>query len=102
MLARPAPMEEDLDGALVALTQNVPLGRFVLLIREFIVVNVVWLLKALVGEANSYEYLFLHVDSMCHISSVQFPPSESPTVSPTNYTSAEPTNSAPEYDGNSI
>lgn len=35
---------------------------------------------------------------MCNIIDVVFPPSEYPTTSPTNYTSPNPTTSAPEYD----
>lgn len=92
MLARPAPTEEDPIGALVALTQNVLQVKFVSRTRELFscVVN------TFRGDANSCR--FLSGDRACHISSVQYPPSESPTVSPTNYTSPEPTNSAPEYD----
>ena len=36
--------------------------------------------------------------SMCHISTVVFPPSLEPTVSPTNYTSSAPTLPPAAYD----
>lgn len=35
---------------------------------------------------------------MCHISTVVYPPSESPTGSPTDYASPPPTPEEPEYD----